>query len=130
VFAAAEPGPEAPLSSPPAPASRLLGIAVALVMAFGAIVMAITMSDLDGTPTCAAVRSGAASVPADRKCFDGSAARKSIVFAIGIAGAAAAAVAGVAGIALAAGRPWRRLLLAAVALALALSGLSILIGAV
>jgi hypothetical protein len=102
---------------------------VAVVMAFGAIVMAITMADLNGTPTCAAVRSGAAGVPSDRKCFDGSAARKSAVFGLGIAGAAAAALACLAGVGLAAGRPWRRPLLAAVALALALSGLSILIGA-
>ena len=117
--------------SPPgqAPATRLLGIATAVVLAFGAIVMAITMDDLDGTPTCSAVRSGAAGLPSDRKCFDGSDARKTTVFAIGIAGAAAAALGVLVALGLAAGRPWKRLLGAAAAAALALSGISILIGA-
>jgi hypothetical protein len=110
--------------------TRLLGAVVALVMAFGAIVMAITMDDLEGTPTCAAVRSGEASVPSDRKCFDGSAARKATVFALGIAGTAAAAAATLLALALTVGRPLPgRALAAAAAAALALSGLSILIGA-
>jgi hypothetical protein len=103
---------------------------VALVMAFGAIVMSITMADLDSTPTCAAVRSGAASLPSDRQCFDGSQARKGAVFGLGIAGAVAAAVAAVLAAAWALGRARSsRVVAAAVAAALALSGFSILIGA-
>jgi hypothetical protein len=109
---------------------RLLGVAVALVFAFGAIVMAITMDDLDGTPTCASVRSGDASVPPDRKCFDGSVARKAAVLAIGIAGAAGAALATLLAGALALGRVLSgRILGLSAAAALGLSGLSILVGA-
>jgi hypothetical protein len=110
--------------------TRLLGVVVAIIMVFGAIVMAITMDDLAGTPTCAAVRSGAATVPADRKCFDGSTARKAAVIGIGIAGAASAAAGAVLALAFAFDARLRRLLAAAVALALGLSALSILIGVV
>jgi hypothetical protein len=111
--------------------TRPVGVLVALAMAFGAIVMSITMADLGGTPTCAAVRSGNATVPSDRRCFDGSEPRKSAVFGLGIAGAAAAAAAALLALALALGRARSvRLLAVAVAAALALSGLSILIGAV
>lgn len=108
---------------------RVVGVVLALVVAFGALVMAITMDDLAGTPTCAAVRSGSAAVPSDRKCFDGGEARKAAVLGTGIAGAASAAGAAVLAVAFAVrGRPVR-LLTAAIALALALSGLSILVGA-
>jgi hypothetical protein len=109
--------------------TRLLGLALALVMVFAAIVMAITMADLDGTPTCAAVRSGAATVPSDRQCFEGSAGRKSVVFGFGIAGTVSAAAAAIIATAFALDGRRGRPLAVVVALALALSGLSILIGA-
>lgn len=109
--------------------TRLIGIALAVVTVFAAIVMAIAMNDLAGTPTCAAVRSGDATVPSDRKCFDGSAARKGVVVGLGIAGAASAAAAVILAAAFALDGRRARLMATAIALALALSGLSILIGA-
>lgn len=109
--------------------TRLLGVVAAVAMAFGALVMAITMHDVDRTPTCAAVRSGSAAVPSDRQCFDGSEARKWTVFGLGVAGAASAAAAAILATAFAVGGARVRILAAAIVLALSLSALSILVGA-
>ncbi len=124
-----EASPPAWRRTPPDPLMRLFGVVLALVMALGALVMAITMDDLAGTPTCSAVRSGAAAIPSDRKCFAGSEARRSAVLGMGIAGAASAAAAAVLAVAFALRGGPVRLLAAAIALALALVGLSILVGA-
>ena len=115
--------------APKAPGiTRVLAVALALIVAFGAAVMIVAMNDIRTTPTCADVRSGKAAVPGDRKCFDGSGTKKSIVLGLGWTGGVLGALAalGAVGFAIVGRRGW--LLVAAIGAAVALSALSILIG--
>lgn len=96
----------APAPSPPPPSTapvdddkasggwRFLGVILALALAFACAVMVIAMADIGSTPTCEDVLSGAAALPSDNECFDGSSAQKVISLVLGwpsgiLAGAAA-----------------------------------------
>jgi hypothetical protein len=85
----------APAATPPPPPTgapddgkagggwRALGFILALVLAFACAVMVIAMADIGSTPTCSDVRSGAAALPSDNECFDGSSAQKVVSLVLG-----------------------------------------------
>jgi hypothetical protein len=62
---------------------RFLGVILALALAFACAVMIVAMSDIGSTPTCKDVLSGAAQLPSDNECFDGSSAQKTISVILG-----------------------------------------------
>jgi hypothetical protein len=45
--------------------------------------MVIAMADIGSTPTCDDVRSGAAALPSDNECFDGSSGQKVVSLVLG-----------------------------------------------
>jgi hypothetical protein len=105
-----ENGPESslpPPAIPPGPEEkgavgwRIGAGFLALLLALAAAIVIVTMADLGGTPTCEDVLSGAAAVPADRECFDGSAAQKTISVILGWPGGILAALAALAALAFA-----------------------------
>lgn len=83
----------APPPPPPPPAEpaddkagggwRALGVVLALALAFACAVLVIAMADIGGTPTCDDVRSGAAALPSDNECFDGSSGQKTVSVVLG-----------------------------------------------
>jgi heme A synthase len=114
---------------------RALAVILALVLAFAAAVMIVAMVDINDTPRCddpAGIASYHRSHPFDRTidCFDGSQGKKVIVMALGFAGGAVGAIAALLALAFTVtGRNGRRLMWAT-ALAIILSGLSILVGSI
>jgi hypothetical protein len=62
---------------------RFLGVILALALAFACAVMVIAMADIGSTPTCKDVLSGAAALPSDNECFDGSSAQKTASLILG-----------------------------------------------
>jgi hypothetical protein len=80
------------------------------------------------TPTCAAVQSGQVELPADRRCIDTSASRRTAVAVLAWSGAGAAAVGAVLCLLFVVTGARARLALAFSALALALVGLCFVIG--
>jgi hypothetical protein len=133
--AAQPPPPTTPASAPldDGKASggwRALGLILALVLAFACAVMVIAMADIGSTPTCDDVRSGAAAVPSDNECFDGSSGQKIISLVLGWPSGVLAGVAAL--IALMFTFTGRRggLLLRITGLAVVLGALSILIGSI
>ena len=75
---AGEPSPERPGAG-----WRVLAVILFLALAFACAVMVIAMADIGDTPTCADVRSGAAPLPSDLECFDGSSTQKTISLILG-----------------------------------------------
>ena len=107
---------------------RALGFVLALVLAFACAVMVIAMADIGSTPTCDDVRSGAAALPSDNECFDGSSGQKVVSLVLGWPSGVLAGMAAL--IALMFTFTGRRggLLLRITGLAVVLGALSILIG--
>jgi hypothetical protein len=100
------------------------------LLAFACAVMIAAVSDIGGTPTCADVQTGKASLPSDRQCFDGGSTKKAITQVFMWPGGVLAGVAALLALAFAVtGRNGRRLLMV-LALAIVLSGLGLLIGSV
>lgn len=114
---------------------RALSVVLALVLAFAAAVMIVAMVDINDTPRCddpAGIAAYHRDHPFDQTidCFDGSQTKKVIVMGLGFAGGVVAAIAGLLALAFTfTGRNGRNVL-AATALAIILSGLSILIGSI
>jgi hypothetical protein len=89
------PATAAPATPPPPPPAgapaeekagggwRALGFILALVLAFACAVLVIAMADIGSTPTCDDVRSGAAALPSDNECFDGSSTQKVVSLVLG-----------------------------------------------
>ena len=102
---------------------------LALVLVFGAAVMIVAMVDINDTPTCADVSAGKAQ-PREGHCFDGGKTQRLITVVVGFAGGAAGAVAALVALAFTFTGRRGRLVLQLTALAVVLSGLSILIGSV
>jgi hypothetical protein len=109
---------------------RALGFILALVLAFACAVMVIAMADIGSTPTCDDVRSGAAALPSDNECFDGSSGQKVASVVLGWPSGVLAGVAAI--IALMFTFTGRRggLLLRITGIAVVLGALSILIGSI
>jgi hypothetical protein len=121
--------PSAPLDDGKAGGGwRALGLVLALVLAFACAVMVIAMADIGSTPTCDDVRSGAAALPSDNECFDGSSGQKVASLVLGWPSGVLAGVAAL--IALMFTFTGRRggLLLRITGIAVVLGALSILIG--
>jgi hypothetical protein len=130
---AAEQQPYAPPSEPKAGGGmRALAVVLALVLAFGAAVMIAAMVDINDTPRCddrAALIAKARENPGQKiDCFDGGSAKKAVVLALGFLGGAIGAIAAIVALLFTITGRRGRLLLQLTALAIALSGLSILIG--
>jgi hypothetical protein len=131
------PPPPPPGQAPPPPPPRArasaglraLAVLLALVLAFGAAVMIVAMVDINDTPTCADVRSGKAQ-PREGHCFDGGKTQRLITVVIGFAGGAVGAVAALLALVFTFTGRRGRVVLLLTALAVVLSGLSILIGSV
>ena len=112
---------------------RALGVLLALVLAFGAAVMIVAMVDINNTPRCddpAGIAAYHRSHPFDRSisCFDGGQGKKVVVMGLGFAGGAVAAIAALLALMFTVTGLNGRRVLQATALAIILSGLSILIG--
>lgn len=135
---AAQPSPPPPTTPASAPLDdgkagggwRALGFILAIVLAFACAVMVIAMADIGSTPTCDDVRSGAAALPSDNQCFDGSSAQKVASLVLGWPSGVLAGVAAL--LALMFTFTGRRggLLLRITGLAVVLGALSILIGSI
>jgi hypothetical protein len=109
---------------------RVLGVLLALVLAFACAVMIVAMIDIGGTPTCHDISSGNAAVPADGQCFSGSSLQKTISLVLGWPSGVIAGGTAVLALAFAiTGRSGRRMLLAT-ALAMVLGALTFLIGSI
>ena len=112
---------------------RALAVILALVLAFGAAVMIVAMVDINNTPRCddpAAILQYHRDHPLDRTidCFDGGQTQKVISMGLGFAGGAVGAIAAILALAFTVTGLNGRRVLWATALAIILSGLSILIG--
>jgi hypothetical protein len=112
---------------------RALAVVLALVLAFGAAVMIVAMVDINNTPRCddpAGIAAYHRSHPFDRtiSCFDGSQTQKVISMGLGFAGGAVGAIAAILALAFTVTGLNGRRVLWATALAIILSGLSILVG--
>src|SRR3954447_9464850 len=131
--------PPAPPSGelPPAPPSdrasgglRALGVLGFLILAFACAVLISAIVDIGNTPTCADVQSGAAALPSDQQCFDGSSTQKVIAEVLVWPGGVLAGVAAFLALAFpVTGRNGRRVLWV-VALAIVLAGLGLLVGSI
>jgi hypothetical protein len=109
-------------------------VVLALVLAFGAAVVIIAMSDINGKPRCddtAAIVAKARQNPGKKvRCFDGSAAKKTIVLGLGYVGGIIAALAALLALGFTVtGRRGRPVLMLTAA-AIVLIGLSIGIGSI
>jgi hypothetical protein len=109
----------------------VLGILLALALAFTCAVMAIAMADIGDTPRC---DDQAALVEAiaegEDECFEGSAAQKTISLVLGWPSAALAGIAALLALFFVATGRHGRLVIQLTAGAVALGALSILIGSV
>ena len=114
---------------------RALAVILALVLAFAAAVMITAMLDINDKPRCddpAGLIAYQQSHPNARHvtCFDGSQVQQSITVIVGIAGGAVAGIAAILALAFTIRGTNGRRVLWATALAIVLSGLSILIGSI
>ena len=134
--------PEAtpPPPPPPAPAAavtgeekasggwRALGVILALALAFACAVMIVAMVEIGDTPTCDDILSGAAALPSDGECFDGSSGQKTVSLVLGFPSGVLAGIGALAALFFAATGRSGRLLLQLTGAAIVLGGLSILVG--
>jgi hypothetical protein len=137
-----QPATPAPPPPPPPPAPdedvasggwRVLGVILALALAFACAVMIIAMLDIGDTPRCddaAAVRAEILKEGNDAECFDGSSAQKAVTLVLGWASAGLAGLATLFALYFAATGRRGRELLQVVAVAVVLGALSIGIGAI
>jgi membrane-associated PAP2 superfamily phosphatase len=109
---------------------RALGVLLAALLAFACVVMSAAMTDIGGTPTCHDISVGNAAIPSDGECFRGSSLQKTVTLGLGWPSGMIAGVAGLIALAFAITGRRPRLALMLTALAIALGGLSILIGSV
>jgi hypothetical protein len=113
----------------PRPKRRRAVVVLLLMLVLAAATVEIAVY-LGGRPTCAAIRSGSAALTVDRKCFDGSSSRETLVEVLAVV-AALAALAGAYGAwrVLERGGDERRTALIA-SVALVLGGLALLAGSI
>ena len=133
-----EPQPPPPPAPAPAPAGdtepkagggwRALAVVLALTLAFACAVLVLAMSDIGSTPTCKDVLTGAAPLPSDGKCYDGSSAQKAISLVLGWPSGILAGLATLVALFFAFTGRRGRLLLQLTGAAVVLGGLSILVG--
>jgi hypothetical protein len=128
------PPPPAPAESPDKASggSRALAFVGFLILAFCCAVMAVAAADIGDTPRCndrAGIEAKARENPGQQiECFDGGSTKKALTVGLMWPGAAFAGLAALLALVFTfTGRNGRRLMLV-VALAIALSGLGILIG--
>jgi hypothetical protein len=124
------PPPAAPDEEKASGGWRVLGIVLALALAFACAVMIIAMADIGDTPTCDDVLSGKAALPSDNECFDGSSAQKTISLVLGWPSGVLAGIAALFALYFAATGRRGRTLLQLVAVAIVLGALSIGIGSI
>jgi len=131
----------APPPPPPPPAGesasdkpgagwRVLAVILALALAFACAVMVIAMADIGDTPTCADVRSGAAPLPSDLECFDGSSTQKTIALILGWPSGVLAGIAALVALFFVVTGRQGRLVLQLTGAAIALGAASLLIGSI
>jgi hypothetical protein len=109
---------------------RVLGVVLALALAFACAVMVIAMADIGDTPTCDDVLSGEAELPSDNECFDGSSGQKTASLIFGWPSGVLAGIAALFALYFAATGRRGRTLLQLVGVAVVLGALSIGIGSV
>jgi hypothetical protein len=109
---------------------RVLGVVLALALAFACAVMVIAMADIGDTPTCDDVLSGEAELPSDNECFDGSNGQKTASLIFGWPSGVLAGIAALFALYFAATGRRGRTLLQLVGVAVVLGALSIGIGSV
>ena len=107
---------------------RALGVLLALALAFACAVMIVAMVEISDTPTCDDILSGAAALPSDNECFDGSGGQKTISLVLGFPSGVLAGIAALAALFFAATGRNGRLLMQLTGAAIVLGGLSILVG--
>ncbi len=100
---------------------RVLGVLLALALAFGCAAMVVAMSDIGSTPTCH-------DITVRKECFSGSSLQKAITIGLGWPSAAIAGLAGLVALAFAITGRRGPLALLLAAVAIVLGGLSVLIG--
>jgi hypothetical protein len=106
----------------------VLGVVLALALAFACAVMVIAMSDIGSTPTCEDVLSGAEPLPAEGECFDGSSGQKTVSLVLGWPSGILAGLGALVALYFAGTGSRGRLLLQITAAAIVLGGASILVG--
>ncbi len=106
----------------------MLGVILALALAFAAAVMVIAMADIGSTPTCDDILSGKEPLPSDGECFDGSSGQKTASLVLGWPSGILAGIAGLLAFYFAATGRSGRLLMQLTGAAIALGAASILIG--
>ncbi len=117
------------LAVDPGPRRRLAIVALLLMVVVAAASLEIA-GYLHGRPTCEAIRSASSALTADRKCFDGSSGRQTLVEVLAVAAALLAVIGGIAS--------WRflerggdeRQTIVAVSLALIAAGATLLLGSI
>ncbi len=107
---------------------RVLGVVLALALAFACAVMVIAMSDIGSTPTCDQVLSGDEPVPSDGECFDGSSGQKTASVVLGWPSGVIAGIAALVALYFAATGRSGRLLMQLTGVAIVLGAASILVG--
>ncbi len=108
---------------------RALAVILAIVLLVGSFIIIAVMVDIAGTPTCHDVEAHLAA-PKDNSCFDGTSLQKTVAVILGFAGGGVGVIAMISAIAFTiTGRRGRLVAVLAVA-ALALTGISILVGSV
>ena len=133
--AATPPPPPPPPAGEPAPERpgagwRVLAVILFLALAFACAVMVIAMADIGDTPTCADVRSGAAPLPSDLECFDGSSTQKTISLILGWPSGILAGIAALGALFFAITGRAGRLVLQLTAAAIVLGAASLIIGSI
>ncbi len=109
---------------------RVLGVLLALALAFACAVMIVAMSDIGSTPTCEDVLSGAEALPSDGECFDGSSGKKTVSLILGWPSGILAGLAALMALYFAVTGRRGRLLLQLTGAAIALGAASILVGSI
>jgi hypothetical protein len=108
---------------------RALAVILAILLLVGSFIIIAAMVDIAGTPTCHDVRLGLAA-PSGNSCFDGSSFQKTIAVILGFAGGGVAVIAMISAIAFTITSRRGRLVAVLAVAALALTGISILVGSV
>jgi hypothetical protein len=128
------PPPPPPAAGPgeerPGAGWRVLAVILALALAFACAVMVIAMADIGDTPTCEDVRTGAAPLPSDLECFDGSSAQKTIALILGWPSGILAGIAALAALFFTVTGTRGRLVLQLTGAAIALGAASLIIGSI
>ena len=124
------PPPGEPSPERPGAGWRVLAVILFLALAFACAVMVIAMADIGDTPTCADVRSGAAPLPSDLECFDGSSTQKTISLILGWPSGILAGIAALAALFFTITGRYGRLVLQRTAAAVVLGAASLIIGSV